>query len=89
MKVFVKSFKRYIKNICMANTVIMKVCLCLTGVLVGLGVRKDKKRSAAAVAVAALFIGYMSVLRKFLNLYKEEKEDEDYILNEDCFEIID
>ena len=66
----------------MANTVIMKLCLCLTGVLVGLGVRKDKKRLAAAVAAAAIFIGYMSVLRKFLNLYKEEKEDEDYILND-------
>ncbi|MGE4214371.1 MAG: permease of phosphate ABC transporter [Anaerotignaceae bacterium] len=89
MKCFIKSGKKYIERMDIWDVSFLKICLCAMGVLIGIGVSDEKKKSVGIAAIFIFIATYIPLMAKYIGIVLEEKETEDYSIDDDCFELLD
>ena len=70
-----KAAERYLRRCRWWDLALVKVCLCATGVLVGLAVPGRKKRATAWVAATVFATSYAAVMARFLPVLAEPESD--------------
>lgn len=90
MKRIMKRGKKYIERMDLWDVSFLKICLCAMGVLIGLGVSENKKKSVGITAVFVFIATYVPLMAKYIGIVLEEKEEQgEYDIDDDCFELID
>ena len=89
MKCLMKSGKKYIERMDVWDVSFLKICLCAMGVLIGIGVSDQKKKSVGIAAIFVFIATYIPLMAKYIGIFIEEKEQDDYSIDDDCFELID
>jgi len=89
MKYLIKSSKKYIERMDIWDIAFLKMCLCAMGVLIGIGVSDDKKKSVGIAAIFVFIATYIPLVSKLIGILFEEKELDDYSIDDDCFELLD
>ena len=89
MKCFIKTGKKYIERMDIWDVSFLKICLCAMGVLIGVGVSNEKRKSVGIAAIFIFIATYIPLMAKFIGIALEEKEQDDYSIDDDCFELLD
>ncbi|MEA5085375.1 MAG: permease of phosphate ABC transporter [Lachnospiraceae bacterium] len=88
MKCFIKTGKKYIEKMDIWDVSFLKICLCAMGVLIGVGVSDEKKKSVGIAAIFIFIATYIPLMAKYIGIALEEKDQDDSI-DDDCFELLD
>ena len=89
MKRIMKSVKKYIERVNIWDISFLKICLCAMGILIGLGVSENKKRSVGAAALFVFIATYIPLMAKYVGVVVGEKEQDEDSIDDDCFELLD
>lgn len=68
MKKLFSAADRYLQSSDWRDVAVLKLCLCALGVLMGLTIPTEKKKSAARAAALVFVVTYVPLLAKFFSV---------------------
>jgi len=70
MSKLINSANEFIKQCQWTDIALLKFCLCALGIMIGLGVSKNKKKPVFITAFAVFIITYIPLMAKYLLVVK-------------------
>jgi hypothetical protein len=89
MKFLMRTAKKYIKRMDIWDFSLLKICLSAMGILIGIGISDEKKKSVGIVAMFVFIATYIPLIAKYIGVVFEEKQYKDSNMDDDCFELLD
>lgn len=89
MKFLIISAKKYIKKMNVWDVSLLKICLSAMGILIGINISDEKKKSVGVAAVFIFIATYIPLMAKYIGIVFEEKKQKDSNIEDDCFEFLD
>lgn len=75
MKKMINSANEFIKQCQWTDIALLKFCLCAMGIMIGLGISKNKKKPVLIAAFTIFIITYIPLMAKYLLVLKRHFTD--------------